>query len=89
MAPSDLHAVPRLAIMPWSGYNWHPSPATVYQEAACPACATPYVRSFLTYECLPLVEFQLEEGISVAEVGKDQFRYMMMLYLMEPSRHSH
>lgn len=38
------------------------------QEEACSICATPYVRSCLTHECLPLVEFQLVGGMSDAEV---------------------
>lgn len=39
------------------------------QEEACPACGTPYVRSSLTHECLPLVEFQLAEGLTETEVS--------------------
>jgi hypothetical protein len=39
------------------------------QEDACAACSTPYVRSSLTHECLPLVEFHLAPDISPAEAG--------------------
>lgn len=35
----------------------------------CTACGAPFLRSFLTFEVLPLVEFQLEPGISDAEAA--------------------
>ncbi|KAL1117127.1 hypothetical protein AAG570_004455 [Ranatra chinensis] len=34
---------------------------------ACTNCRQPFVHSFVTFEVLPLVEFQIEEGISDAE----------------------
>jgi hypothetical protein len=33
----------------------------------CTSCGAPFLRSFLTFEVLPLVEFSLEPGISDAE----------------------
>ena len=36
---------------------------------ACAACGTRFVRSFLTFESLPLVEFQLAPGISDKDVS--------------------
>ena len=45
-----------------------PIAAGVEQEDACLSCATPYVRSSLTHECLPLVEFRLGEDITDAQV---------------------
>lgn len=33
----------------------------------CTACGAPFLRSFITFEVLPLVEFELEPGISDAE----------------------
>lgn len=33
----------------------------------CTSCGAPFLRSFVTFEVLPVVEFQLEAGISDAE----------------------
>lgn len=33
----------------------------------CTSCGAPFLRSFITFEVLPLVEFELEPGISDAE----------------------
>ena len=35
----------------------------------CTSCGMPFVRSFLTFEHLPVVEFHLAPGITDAEVG--------------------
>ena len=39
------------------------------QGDACTSCGMPFVRSFLTFEHLPVVEFHLAPGITDAEVG--------------------
>ena len=39
------------------------------QGDVCTSCGMPFVRSFLTFEHLPVVEFHLAPGITDAEVG--------------------
>ena len=58
--------------------------AGVEQEDACLSCATPYVRSCLTHECLPLVEFQLGEGITDAQVrdGRPKSRQQPLSWVL-------
>lgn len=46
----------------------HPSVVPL-QGDFCTSCGAPFLRSFLTFEVLPLVEFQLEPGISDAEAA--------------------
>jgi len=41
----------------------------LFQEGHCQTCGSAYIRSFLTFECLPLVEVYLKEGISDDEVN--------------------
>ncbi len=41
----------------------HASPQGDY----CVNCGSPFIRSFVTFEALPLVEFELEAGISEQE----------------------
>ena len=38
----------------------------------CTSCGMPFVRSFLTFEHLPVVEFHLAPGITDAEVGVER-----------------
>lgn len=49
-----------------SSYNPLETPNTV-KANCCTNCAQPFVYSFITFEVLPLVEFQLEPGLSEHE----------------------